>query len=122
MKQLQDENNQLHASKFISGDSLRYKRILDFFILPVWSNKYGFYGISYFLGSGPIGGDNIWYHHIPGMLQFVFVRDGILSVAHYDLTWMGVVVAIVFFVDVICLFHDGMTRSCFELSIEILRS
>ena len=26
-----------------------------------------------FLGSGPVGGDGFWYHHIPGILFFLFL-------------------------------------------------
>ena len=29
------------------------------------------YDISMFLGSGPVGGDDRWYHHIPGKLFFL---------------------------------------------------
>ena len=36
----------------------------------------------------------------------VFVRDGILSVADYNSTWVGVVVVVVV---VVYLFHNGIT-------------
>ena len=39
----------------------------------------------------------------------IFVRDGILSVADYNSTLMGVVVVIVVVVVVVALFHNGIT-------------
>ena len=47
-------------------------------------------------------------------LPSLFVRDGILSVADYNSTLMGVVVVVV--VVVVYLFHDGITRERLELS------
>ena len=38
------------------------------------------------------------------LIALVFVRDGIHTVADYNLTWMGVVVSVVVY-----LFHDGIT-------------
>ena len=48
----------------------------------------------------------------------VFVRDGILSVADYNSTLMGVVVVVVVVVVIVVSvgFHDGITRERFELS------
>ena len=48
-------------------------------------------------------------------LYYLFVRDGILSVADYNSTLMGVVVVVVVVV-VVRIFHDGITRERFELS------
>ena len=42
-----------------------------------------------------------------GMLRNLFVRDGILSVADYNSTRVGVVVVVV--VVVVYLFHNGIT-------------
>ena len=42
---------------------------------------------------------------------FVFVRDGIHSVADNNSTWMGVVLVVV-----VTFFHDGITRERFKLS------
>ena len=47
------------------------------------------------------------------VVVYLFVRDGIHSVADYNSTLMGVVV---FVVVVVNLFYDGITRERLELS------